>query len=818
MVRVSVLAALLSLSAGLPVASQDEGGWSVEVEALPAPEYDLDSDFNPAAKAAYDAGMAENAVREAAIKAEVKSSLDFIDGWSRSAGFPPPTRRIARVQSTCDTSPFALSASTPGADDAEGDSMRVLWKALERTRSRSANEATVTMAHEFMHMVQFGPWRSAFVPAPFAPVQWITESTAEAFAAWYLMSRGTSRARAIGDVTGPTDYSTPLHFPAQNAVNAFAEALSDASVFKDVDVGAFDRSDECRGIYVKATPISRLRGAVTIQDYRRAEFFFYLGSDLDPAAPHAWLARAAGLPLDGAEFGLRWLDGIIRTESAGRWRGLFEYWPEFVARHADDPERHFRTYAKEPLAFSPEGEDGRAEYEGRAEGVAADPREIAVSFADGAWPISRKPENQVFLLVQQFEAQASAEDPRTLVVDARAVEKPRPFKRAVWANPKAGELKLLNRVANVARDPWETRPVDYRIKLSLERVRWDPPRCVIVGQPFTLAVDPRDSIATQDDIAEQIRNGYAEWRIEGAGRIVDAAAGRFVLDAPGVAKISFMLRYGTRAKPRDLPVRVATLEASGDDCQIQVKAPGQPFTMTYSRNRDYSETVVTGGAKIYFGMGRVAVYDPEAGGWIDLPPAVQAMMHAQFNTQYGSLPELPPWAPDRDAAFFARIPLVFQTWWDMRDLTDAMEDDPSVAVFVAWACLPEVTDCREIRVLGADGGLLVYDAMDRLVRMDMRQGGMDFAFGRFEIGRPPGWEDRPNMPEPPVSRPEPRPAGSENAPGGDGVEASASPSPTGIATNGGACDCSCAGLLAGAAEAACAPRCAVEWAVCAGKP
>ena len=118
MFRVPFLATLLFIARALPLASQDAGGWTVEVKALPAPEHErIGRDFNPEAKAPYDAGMAEDAVRETAIKAEVKSTLDAVYAWSRGAGFPPLTPRIAWLQSTCNTSPFALSMSNPAVRD-----------------------------------------------------------------------------------------------------------------------------------------------------------------------------------------------------------------------------------------------------------------------------------------------------------------------------------------------------------------------------------------------------------------------------------------------------------------------------------------------------------------------------------------------------------------------------------------------------------------------------------------------------------------------------------------------------------------------------
>jgi hypothetical protein len=52
------------LAGAPPSASQDAGGITVEMEALPVPDHErVGRDIDPEAKAAYDVCMAENAVQ-----------------------------------------------------------------------------------------------------------------------------------------------------------------------------------------------------------------------------------------------------------------------------------------------------------------------------------------------------------------------------------------------------------------------------------------------------------------------------------------------------------------------------------------------------------------------------------------------------------------------------------------------------------------------------------------------------------------------------------------------------------------------------------
>ena len=446
---------------------------------------------------------------------------------------------------------------------------------------------------------------------------------------------------------------------------------------------------------------------------------------------------------------------------------------------------------------------------------------MKISF-DANWRGSSKPGDQVYLFVQEFAKKQSAADALTLVVDQQVVAKGSDYRRLVWASPKAGELKLLNRVVNVARQARDSRPTTYQLRQTLKTVRWKIPPCVVTNQPFEIAVDPARSEATQQDIAEQIRLGYAQWRVNG-GRLLDADKGLVVVDRPGTLRVALVLKYGDEPK-RHHAIEIARIKVDGADCQIRVTLPGDAgASLTYTRNGDYTELASAGDRKkIYLGKDRLAVHDPAKGGWQAVPPQAQAMMQGMYRQRLGlgAAAAGPPWVQrgENDEFLMSRAPWAFQRLWDYDAVTDYLVANPRAEGIARYDCGAAPGECRRIRIT-RDGApiTLEYDEFGRLVGLGAGSGRMAFEHGIFGIGKPPGWEEGPNRGAEPDVRP---PPGATDG-GDDDQGARRTAPPLKAARPGmpgavglGRCDCSCDTLRKRTFERACAMQCAPEWMQC----
>lgn len=719
------------------------------------------------------------------------------EAWAANFSLASPVARNLYIQWGSPASGFALANTdlSTGAISVFANQPRT-FPPGQPDPEFSGIENYEIFAHEFAHLLQLNQWRNEIADPG---IVWIRESSAEAFA-WLLFPYSTHIARN-------QEYDLPLHRPS-----LAAEREMQAHLVNSID---YFRSPT---LYAKALVEIRESAA----DYRRAHFFHHAARDLASGGGFGFLDQAFGRPIDVSHRGLDWLDKLIR---AHRRDGLFDYYPGFIANHVTDLDNQFTEQARRlpALAYRPAGPSDKTGYAGQVEAVAADPRRVSVSF-DAGWTGSPKPGDRVYLFVQGFSTKQSPADPLTLVVDKQVVAKDGEYRRLVWASPKASELKLLNRVVNVAPQARDTRPMDYRLEQSLKKVHWKAPPCVVTNEPFEIAIDPDISEATQEEIAEQIRLGHAIWRVQG-GRLLDAAMGRVVVDKPGVLRMSLVLKYGDDPK-RQHAVEIASVKVEGADCQVRVTIPGEKAArLTYTRKGDYTELASAGESeKIYLGRDRMAVHDPAKGGWQAVPPQAQAMMQGMLGQRLG--PEAaragPPWVkPGRNDAFaMNRVPWAFQRLWDYDAVTDHLTGNPKAAGIARYDCGAAVENCKRIRIT-QDGGeiLLEYDEFGRLVALNAGADGMRFEHGIFDIGKPPGWGDGPDpVPGPDAPRPpdatgggkgERGPGSREQAPERKVVR----PGMPG-ATSAGPCDCSCETLRKRTFDRACAMQCAPQWMQC----
>ncbi|MEY8117810.1 hypothetical protein AB9F26_05995 [Falsihalocynthiibacter sp. BN13B15] len=798
-----------------PILATADELWDVKIELpeLKKPAGYLD---DQSARSTYELSKEEQKKLSESVRNGLSNMLSSIDRWSSSAGFPPPTNREAVILTGCADSPFTYAYAARGGG-MKSDELYVLLSNIRRTFGNIRHpNLDRFVAHEFMHMIQYGKWRPLADDVNF---NWVYESTSEAFSAFYFSDFGAT-AKTDGAALGrKSDYDQPLHFAGQQKLEVIADALSDTSKF--LEHGSPDQfysgsNDKCSYTEDVSGILDTLNAIASEADYRRGHFFFNLGRDLNPANPEEYLAKTSHQEPNPAHSGLIWLDKTIQSHATDvKWEGLFDYFPEFIARHADDIEEHFSPQAnKGEFEFSPTDEAGTSDYDGESDSIAADPREVVISFGKGTWPKSPKQENQVFLFVQEFEKNNTGEDPLSMVVDSQVVEKTSKYKRAVWANPSAAQLKLFNRVANVSRKPEESRAKNYTLKQSLQRVRWAPDICYLKSAPFTLSLDPKLSDVTQADIAKQIEKGYAEWQVAGDGQVISQEKSQFVI--AGDADINFVLKYGGD-NPTEHVITVATVTTQGDDCQIKTKDAASGGTAIYTGKGDYSELHGPQGEKIYVGVGRLAANIPQDGGWIKLPPGADGMMRAMF-AQLGSSIKPPPWAPKVGSEYAARMPWLFQEWWNFRVITNLMEDDPAMAAIVSYGCPAAAEDCRDLLVeIDGKTTLHRFDKFNRLVSIGAAPPTVTFEHGIFNIGRPPGWGDRPNLPLPPPPRPKPRP-GTDVGTGGGESDPSGAPKPAKAPQKASSrCDCLCGKLMSGNIAPVCFTKCSPKLAQCITK-
>ena len=174
---------------------------------------------------------------------------------------------------------------------------------------------------------------------------------------------------------------------------------------------------------------------------------------------------------------------------------------------------------------------------------------------------------------------------------------------------------------------------------------------------------------------------------------------------------------------------------AADQCMIRMTGAANPAAvMTYTYSGDFTEYRTGDGQRIYMAPDRVAMFDPNRGGWVDIPPAAQGMVASQM-TGAGTMPDNMGEAPD----FSARMPHALTARFARSEILPEAEADGDRVE--AATCPGGGTGCTRVRHPESRVGSLVYDRHGRLVGMNDADADarVAFEYGRWELDAPADW-------------------------------------------------------------------------------
>jgi hypothetical protein len=296
------------------------------------------------------------------------------------------------------------------------------------------------------------------------------------------------------------------------------------------------------------------------------------------------------------------------------------------------------------------------------------------------------------------------------------------------------------RVTNAASTFEDTAPQDFKLRFQHQPVEFQLPNCVMAGNSAPIVL--KGSLS-----------GAANWSVRtSAGRVDDLIF--HAPAAPGEVKVTLEIRtHVTRkrsersvATPNTVKIELGKITVAANACDIRMEFVGESVAATYSSREDYTEYDVPEGNRFYVGNGRIAVFSPDEGGWVQFPPEAGPMLEGQMRMMLGapSMMATPPWARP-DVNMMRRMPQVFASWYDWNGLTDHLFPQQKKSTLgTSVACPTSGTGCVRLTFDGQGGGQgrgsATYDQQRRLVEIDGDGKILRFSYGQTNMQLPPGWQ------------------------------------------------------------------------------
>jgi hypothetical protein len=267
--------------------------------------------------------------------------------------------------------------------------------------------------HELFHGVQYG-----YVASLPRSLLWIREGTAEAVRhAWAKKTYGGSELAA-------RDYDYPLHQPR-------------------VGAGCTKNTEA----------------------YDTGHFWYHLGADIGAVDRIAYLRSVLDeLSADAGNRGLKAVAKALNPHG-----GLYDLYPQFIARHADDPEEHFHHPKSVPLSLPSKITDDEAVY------APLKPLTTRAYVVRASVPEGKTGQLRITFENDHPDLHLIVEGERHDLTRSEGDE------RNVYRTTLSEPDTLLVRVANVAKDPAASQKRPYTLELSLDEVNPCAPQGMIAA-------------------------------------------------------------------------------------------------------------------------------------------------------------------------------------------------------------------------------------------------------------------------------------------------------------------------------------------------
>jgi hypothetical protein len=178
-------------------------------------------------------------------------------------------------------------------------------------------------------------------------------------------------------------------------------------------------------------------------------------------------------------------------------------------------------------------------------------------------------------------------------------------------------------------------------------------------------------------------------------------------------------------------------EFAASDCMIRMTGATNDSTVTYTYQGDFSEYLTGTGQRIYLAPDDVAMFNPQRGGWVDIPPSARTMIASQMRGG-GMMPDNAGEVPD----FSAQMPRALTERFSFEEARAEIEAIGSGEVIEPAPCPDGGDDCaRIVPPPQSQSGALIYDEHRRLIVMNdgMPTREMRFEYGHWALAAPADW-------------------------------------------------------------------------------
>lgn len=462
-------------------------------------------------------------------------------------------------------------------------------------------------------------------------------------------------------------------------------------------------------------------------EYGRWYFFRGLGEDLKSPQKIAYFAELNERdPRDGA-VGLIWLDEYLTD----KLEPLSEYFPKFIARYA--PDKVFFDGATVEKTIKPVMDRTATNRQENAP-VRIDP--VAGVYADATpefigW--SAEPEEErVFLNVISIKEPTDA-DPLRLIVGQDLIDKGADFVEPIFASDGVMKTPYSVKVTNVSQPSVDSIDQRMKIELRTSQVYFQIHACLKLGQSVPIEVL---AAASAEQIAKVF--GQGSFRLKASAGEIKAGLKYTAPNVPGEVEIWTTVPTLSGGKKK---VTVARTNVVSGGCMIRMTAGrGQ---ITYDSESDYSEMKDgQSGNAVYLSLTDFITFGK--GQWRPIPPNIKARLLAAMLAQLETGVVIRKGDRSKKVGEWEShaMPKHMAQRFSWANLRDASTPDGEATARSKAQCPPSVsnTPCTKTTI-GEKGApvkvIFQSDGMPVVVKTKGQD--IQFAYGSFQIRKPPGW-------------------------------------------------------------------------------
>ncbi len=412
-----------------------------------------------------------------------------------------------------------------------------------------------------------------------------------------------------------------------------------------------------------------------------------------------------------------------------------DLFPRFVASFnntepADKPERsdyHYYTAIQNLTVFIPRTDVPHTQdFEGSAVTYAVAPVLIDLEVI----PEPEVDPKDTLMLVEIELTSGDPIDDLSLVLEHRRTTERHKESVMLDGTDAPEELGFL-RVLNAPRQPeGQATENAFEVRVRARPIAFESPACFQAGLPATMITE-----GFEPD------EGF-NWRLKTDNGTVDGVS--ITPERAGTMTVVVEIdspvtrRDGTlqRVEPERTEVELGSFDVLGEPCMVRMTTG--PTVMTWNAQGHYTEFSMPGGIGVYYSSSDLAVF--ERGGWVSVPPIAKTMLLNNMQASNPGMGALMSGVEGDAGVFASRMPLEFSQRFAWTNLRNATGPDGEPAKRSRTPCPSGGSGCAQTTILM--GGVpvpVVLDAQGRPLRLTMQGQAIEFAYGVWNIRRPPGW-------------------------------------------------------------------------------